>query len=85
MSEQVVDLGLPDWKDFGERILRAFYTGALGALGGLGLGSDLGVDETLVVHGWKAILVGGVLSALTAAKAGIAQGRGSNPADGSAR
>lgn len=74
-----------DWRDFAERVLRAFCMGAFSAAMGLGLTEDIGADIVSVEHGWKPILVGGIVAALTAAKAAIFQGRGSNPEDGSAR
>ena len=75
------EITLPtNWADFGERVLRAFYTGAIGAASALHVFSDFSISN--LADAWKPILIAGVVAALTAAKAAIFQGRGTDPSDG---
>ena len=79
-----------DWRDFGERVMRAAYTGAVAAATAIPVAQWTGLvegKESLgqVEHLLTAIAVGAFTAAWTAVKASIFQGRGSNPADGSAR
>lgn len=73
-------------KDAGERILRAFVTGAVTAALALSVHNGGNFFEHLTgtgETGLSAILGGGIVAALTATKALIGMGVGANPDDGS--
>ena len=85
------EITLPtNWKDFGERVLRAAYTGAVAAAAAIPVADWTGLVEGngnigSVKHMAIAVLTGAATAAWTAVKAAVFQGRGSNPEDGSAK
>ena len=79
---------LPDWADFRHRLWRATYMGAIhGAITSVGADILTGneVDFHILVHVGLTIFASALAAAVTALKSLIAQGRGTNPADGSLR
>ena len=79
-----------NWKDVGERILRAFYTGAVAAAAAIPVAELTGVVDATngyadLKHVGAVILTGGLTAAWTAIKAVVGQGRGSDPSNGALR
>ena len=73
-----------NWSDFGHRIIRAVYT-SLAAAFPATIAADVaggGFDRVGLQHIGISLAVAALNGIITALKAGIAQGRGSNPADG---
>ena len=64
-------------KDSGERIMRAFVTGAIGAATALHLDGGSFIDA--VFRDWKVLASAGALATLTTVKSLIAAGRGNDP------
>lgn len=87
-TPDTIQAPLPDWADFRHRVWRAAYTAAAHAIGAtvsadLLTGAQWNMDE--LAHAAIAIGVAVLSAVLTAVKSLIAQGRGTNPADGSLR